>query len=866
MQPASNGARHQADSASVRSVSTACPLSPASPTLTNPDMILPDYDDGGLVLGNSHSPPMIWKNSQFSDMGLDLSPMAFTAGPITSTTPIIYGNGTMLSDIGEVTEVESTTGPGRSRSGSIRSEFALMTSTALQYEAIKQRIQQARMAHQRNTSVESSSTVTANDQAGLFADFDDTISIDDSNFQGDDEDSVTDSYIEELAAPLPADKSFFNSDDDSYSSPLSRRADLILANAKARLSTMEGNLNRARSSLSPALSSMGSYPSLSPSIGQFITATNYGHDDLSCQNPQNNHNRILSESKILTENKSGIYTPRASSALAATGGYRRSLLQSPSFNHAQKSIMSSQSHHSLYGSASFYTERSLEPLSEDGAPDISGLDAETASVDSRISSKSSFLNKELKRSVSATQVRDLKDQVNGLKGRLSTLCDLARADSVERRCLQSLRTPSPFTHAPIESWYNDTSKREVPSNFEAQMKTDEDVNVLDQAGSPVEGEAHFQTFDGLQATRSIISGGSSIPAASNPVISRRTSPASPPESIMSPAEVDFDSMNISNNFDDLRTEDGYEFAETNDFDESASDSDGSAYHDSVQAQVSHEDREDAFDYEHFFLHSAMGSMTRRRMRRRSSIYSFSSEDSVETTRGPTTSQSTGTGIKSGLHSRRGSVGSISTIDSFATATEGRRTQVGITHSDEFIDDYNDDYTTNDRTLPQRARSHTPHTSRRMVYSPEANSSSLESKRSQSSLLCRPKSSTAAPQKRLSVPSALTDANRSFHSLKQSRGNRGMLTPDGSPDQELKHISDTLMNETASVCERESLFDGEAAAPMQMLQKDDQILVEQLVASLGKCVLGLTEDGHANTELKTYRLRIENARRILEGAE
>ena len=37
------------------------------------------------------------------------------------------------------------------------------------------------------------------------------------------------------------------------------------------------------------------------------------------------------------------------------------------------------------------------------------------------------------------------------------------------------------------------------------------------------------------------------------------------------------------------------------------------YHDTV---VSHEDREDAFDYEHFFLHSAMGTINQQRLSRR----------------------------------------------------------------------------------------------------------------------------------------------------------------------------------------------------------------------------------------------------------
>jgi hypothetical protein len=180
----------------------------------------------------------MWKNAHAADMRFDLSPQAFTAGPIAPTTPIIYGNGTMLSDIGEVTEVESTCGPTRSRSGSTRSEFGIVTSTALQYEAMKQKIKQSRISHQRHTSVESNSTVTAHDQAGLFADFDDAVSIDDSNFQGDDEDSVADSYIDDVSVQETISKAKEPSpdpDESRYSTPLSRRAEQILANAKQRL-------------------------------------------------------------------------------------------------------------------------------------------------------------------------------------------------------------------------------------------------------------------------------------------------------------------------------------------------------------------------------------------------------------------------------------------------------------------------------------------------------------------------------------------------------------------------------------------------------------------------------------------------------
>jgi hypothetical protein len=101
-------------------------------------------------------------------------------------------------------------------------------------------------------------------------------------------------------------------------------------------------------------------------------------------------------------------------------------------------------------------------------------------------------------------------------------------------------------------------------------------------------------------------------------------------------------------------------------------------------------------------------------------------------------------------------------------------------------------------------------------------------------------------------------------ISKLKANRGVLTPDGSPEQELRQISEALMNKTASICDKESIHDGEKVAPMQLLQKDDQILVERLVASLGRCVLGLSEAGRASAEGRAYRRKIESARRILEG--
>jgi hypothetical protein len=43
-------------------------------------------------------------------------------------------------------------------------------------------------------------------------------------------------------------------------------------------------------------------------------------------------------------------------------------------------------------------------------------------------------------------------------------------------------------------------------------------------------------------------------------------------------------------------------------------------------------------------------------------------------------------------------------------------------------------------------------------------------------------------------------------------------------------------------------------------------VERLVASLGRCVLGLTENGRASAESRMFRRRLDAARRVLEGVD
>lgn len=180
---------------------------------------------------------------------------------MTPTTPIIYGNGTMLSDIGEVTEAEST--PGRkprvhlythnqtSKTRDMDRDSPLRSSPTMGYNALLKRTKT--VSHQRNVSTESTSTVTTEGQAAeLFEDFDDGVSVDDSNFQGDDEESVVDSVYDHQMEVAQAQMVVMRNEgrilgggEDSAaqsSAALSRRAEMILANAKKRLDVSDIDL------------------------------------------------------------------------------------------------------------------------------------------------------------------------------------------------------------------------------------------------------------------------------------------------------------------------------------------------------------------------------------------------------------------------------------------------------------------------------------------------------------------------------------------------------------------------------------------------------------------------------------------------
>ncbi|KAI1760502.1 hypothetical protein GGR53DRAFT_78309 [Hypoxylon sp. FL1150] len=856
------------------------PSLPASPTLTNPDMILPDYDDTCSSPDRSHSPLIMWKNAHATEMGFDLTPQAFS-GPITPTTPIIYGNGTMLSDIGEVTEVESTCPPTKARSGrsgSTHSDGSIRPVSAVHYEIIKK---DSKIGRERRMSMESTSTITTHEQPGLFADFDDAVSVDDSNFQGDDEESVADSFIDDTSVreeKMVTRQIRSESEEDRYSTALSRRAEQILANAKRRLTTMEGNLSRARTSLYSPTLSVGSGSTPSPPIVRPATAIHRDHDT-DFRKSAYGHNRVSSENNIpilpVDVIKPGIYIPRSSSALGAAGGYRPPIQSPRNAEYMHDSAKSSPKESSVYSSSTFAKSKTslyarepmLEPLSEDDASqnmDSSRPSLEDAKLDSFLSPAfGSYTDKGLKRSASTAQMRDLKDQMKDLKGRLSTLRDQARADSMKRRSLQSLRTPSPFTHAQVDQWYADANKYDDNDSVQGDYKSQVNIDVSSVEG----GEENL-------AVKQVILDTDKDEVPNDYSGTENTSTVHLGDAENNKQVAEFDELPITDgveeDLDDMKTEDGYEDDnrekqeegvqietgaedEQDMVDDGASESGASSYYDSVQNQVSHEDREDAFDYEHFFLHSAMGSMSQRRIRRKGSQDSFSSEDSVETTRGPVATDSKSD--KAGIRSRRASIGSTSSVESFATATEGRSTRAGYETAE--------GYREHGVVIPKRARTHTPDTARQARLSIETSDSGSDKSRFRPNDIRRPQSSAAAYMHRPSVSSLDSGkTHRSFPLVNKPKLNGGIMTPRESPDRELQQISESILNDSFSNSQN-----GEnKAAPIEVLQKDDRILVERLIASLGRCVLGLAESGRGTVEYRSYRRKIEAARRVLESLD
>ena len=249
---------------------------------------------------------------------------------------------------------------------------------------------------------------------------------------------------------------------------------------------------------------------------------------------------------------------------------------------------------------------------------------------------------------SSPTASDLRAQMNDLKGRISSLRQKTREDSEKRRSMQSLQSLNTYTAA--EAWYSGTEGYKLGA-------ADTDAGVGWSPSSPRSIIQDMWEQDGSQAStlerRSLHSRKDSADvidvkdtevdkrhlgqepvkrpsdtAGSGPVLPDRQDGVQDSKENKGPSG-EYDSGDNSKDKEGnhrlyLVSDQGSEATDDEEADAGTVYEEADAY---LPAAERHEDRIDAFDYENFFLHSAMGTYSR--LSRHSS---FSSAESIETTK------------------------------------------------------------------------------------------------------------------------------------------------------------------------------------------------------------------------------------------
>ncbi|KAI9652923.1 MAG: hypothetical protein M1821_007770 [Bathelium mastoideum] len=686
-------------------------------------------------------------------------------------------------------------------------------------------------------------------------------------------------------------------EDDPYST-MSRRAEIILANAKKRLNLMEGNLRGARTSLkspipysfSPVLANGASAHDgrVHSSLG-FSPAQNHGgpiRASSALQNGSPGHSRNFSESHAPARSLSLSTRSRGNSQPFATSrnSAAPSFLQTRSLRGTRSSEVLGDNkghhHHPLRKtSLEWSSPTSLDPLPED--------ESGSRGNGTGNPSEQGFIH-------SPSTTNDLRNQMHLLKGRISSLRERTIEDNRRRRSMQSTRIPSPFTDA--EAWYTG-----------AETYKGQSVNTEAGVGySPTEqvhGNGPGNSLDQLIALDpSLEEGSTPDPRYSNPYSSLPIDPrlGGVPQSAQAQVsveekELDSGVMTPRDEFDGRprSTTAGsmYEDAQERNVDTGGQSTptpeDGnfkSSYfddnnEDAEEPQTAtrmtfsegqgedkhreqgrmhsdrHEDRADAFDYENFFLHSSMGSMSRGR---RSSV---SSNESVETTKGPAAEmqsepQSSGGApetpqalrdIESRMqHKRRESASSVSTFATFATATEGNNTPADEKEEDDVLPAMTSDLQISQNNL--NTYDHLP------IPLPATQG------RSDSVVGIQMRDGGQRTSPVVSNPSQ-GQADLALEASTRNRSTSGSLPISGSAKPRSGSGSKPWFSPVVTPVVNSLLT---STRPAIKLDKRDQTNVRILIESLREVCLRLEEGGGDEDETREWRRRIEEARMVLDG--
>ncbi|SMQ46986.1 unnamed protein product [Zymoseptoria tritici ST99CH_3D7] len=558
--------------------------------------------------------------------------------------------------------------------------------------------------------------------------------------------------------------------DEYHSAVLSTRAEQILANAKARLNVMEGNLRGARDLVAPLTAanlkratSLGSahYSPNYSSRARYIPQSN-DHDYFNAEptprrrlHPQmssphigrdyQGHTRGFSETVVPSPALDSLATFSNDRAKRTNGGHAtprdRSTLRTPEPTPAQQ-LRTSKSFDYLGGGGGWRDR----PLHSRTSPDSNPLEPLPEGDESRKSGhgrhdSQDTLNGLGIRSTSRSSSRalELRDQLSSLKSKMSSLKEKAREDSLKRQSQANQRS-SPFSNArssPPEMFYTSS-----PTFGDSGL--DANAGVGSAAASPptpfsdrgswqfgvaFAGHRDAIAEQAIQHARvvEIVAGNSPIGRKLS-VRRLRETPTPPPKSRAPTPSGSTSGSSARNRF-------GYHHAKSSkgsggsgglpettsvdstrggsspltvvsdrqvtpprkpqvdksvDDDYAPSEGGESIYEDAQVSQphsVPHEQREDAFDYEHFFLTSALANYHAGARRGSTSSGSGSSVSSVATARGPAMNDEDTfdatyppptpqtperlRAIERGLfsYSRRASNDSMSTMNTFATADE-----------------------------------------------------------------------------------------------------------------------------------------------------------------------------------------------------
>ena len=473
---------------------------------------------------------------------------------------------------------------------------------------------------------------------------------------------------------------------------------------------MEDNLSRARYSLNMRPSSaMSSNQNTSPPMGNnddspqsnisggwdLSSSKNRQAESSSSPGSTLGHSRVFSETSVPSSVQTTPFSKSETKSTRRSSSAMDSIGMSPwgtfprSAGQAGRSVLQP------------LTEDDLSPMSfdasisQENSPGFTG-DSSSMPNDRQAPITSYFdqhpgVTNKLSRSTSNSQMRDLRDQMQDLKGRISSLKERAHADTLRRRSMQSLRTSNPFTSA--EHWYRgspsgqgdkrvpeDSAEREYVDNQRTELPS-ENAHSNGQKSSEKMIRNHTRQRPSTDSetdiqhhTRqrfSIDSDDASVYSVDSPVLQTprfRDNAAPSDESLARTPPSEEQDQRAANELFGARA---VNLPQEPDFG-------GTTYTETPPPVGSrHEDRADAFDYEHFFLHSGMGNYSKSTPERRSS---HGSTDSAETTKQSpareiprntlSVPQDDSTSRRKN-HPRQNSIDSISTNATFATATEGK---------------------------------------------------------------------------------------------------------------------------------------------------------------------------------------------------